>query len=466
MLYMAVLGKRLLDLMGGENNIDTITHCATRLRVSFVDRSKVDVEAIKSTEGVVSVMDKGGQFQIVIGTNVPSVYSELAEGTKFDRETTSVEEDTNNDRTSDGKDQKKNLFNTFVEIVVSIFSPILPLFAGAGLLRGLTILAERIGILSADGSTYTILTAAATSVFYFLPLIVAVTTARRFKADPIVAIAVMGALLLPEFQDMMTDGVGTTVSFMGLPVYLADYSSSIIPAILAIVVQAQLEKWLRRALPQSLHMIFVPTIVLFLVVPLTAIVFGPIGTQLSLWIAGGVEQVLSLNGWVLGALIAGIWNILIMFGIHWAVNTTVVIPNIATTGSSQIIALSAAGNFGMAGAALGTFFIAKNKELKNFSLTAIASVFLSGIVEPAIYGVGLKYKTPLIAGIIGSAAGGAFMGGMGTVGFAFVFGGLTTIPAFVGSTILSYLGGLAIAFVVGTVITMLLGIKEEKPAQS
>jgi PTS system beta-glucosides-specific IIC component len=187
---------------------------------------------------------------------------------------------------------------------------------------------------------------------------------------------------------------------------------------------------------------------------------GPIGNYLSIWSAQGVEYILSLNSIISGAIIGGIWNILIMFGVHWAPNTTIVIPNIALTGESAIIAYAANANFGMAGAALAVYFRTKSKSLKSYSITSIVSVFLSGIVEPAIYGLGVNLKTPLVAGCIGAALGGAFMGAFNVVGYAFVFGGITTIPAFAGPGLWAYVVGLAISFAAGLLITLALGFNE------
>ncbi|MDD3746792.1 MAG: beta-glucoside-specific PTS transporter subunit IIABC [Anaerostipes sp.] len=447
---MKNLGKQILELVGGEGNIKSITHCATRLRFQFFDKSKVDIERLKENKTIVGVVN-AEQFQIIIGIHVRDVYLELTKQTGLGVKQIKQENGT-----------KKKIGAIFLDAIVSIFSPLLPVLAGSGILRGLVILASQIGILSEQSGTYIILTAASTAVFTFLPILLAVTTSRKFKASMYISILIMGALLMPNFQALMTDGVGTIVHFMGIPVLMVQYTGSVIPAICAIFVQSKIEKRLKIIIPQSLHLILIPAISLFLMVPLTAIVFGPVGVGLGVGIAKVVKLILNLNGWISGAFISGIWNILIMFGIHWAVNTTIVIPNIALTGHSRIIALAAGANFGMAGACLGVWIKTKDKELKGYTISAIMSIFLSGIVEPALYGVGLKYKRPLITGIIASALGGAVMGGMGVVGYAFVFGGITTIPAFMGPKILWYVVGLLTSFVMGTVLTVLFGFEKKK----
>ena len=452
------LGEKLLHLMGGRSNIMKLTHCATRLRPTFKDKSKVDVGKIQALEGVVGVVDKDPGFQIIIGTNVGNVYEEIMQADGFIERKEVIE----GEKRGEVSQNKKGLLNIFVQMVVGIFSPLLPLLAGSGLLRGFTILANETGILNTKSSTNTILTVAATSVFYFLPLLVAYTSAKYFKTSPIIAAAVMGALIMPEFIELMGGQSGALAQFMGLSFPVFAYTSQVIPAILTTWIQAKLEKVIKKLIPTSLHMIVIPTVLLFLLVPLAAIVIGPAGNYLSIGMAKGVSWLMGINTVISGAVIGGIWNLLITFGIHWAPNTMVVIPVIAQSGHSAIIAYGANANFGMAGAALAVFFMTRNKSLKGFSLTAITSVMLSGIVEPAIYGLGLRFKSPLLAGCLGAAAGGAFMGLFKVEGNAFVFGGLTTIPAFAGPTLWFYIIGLLISFVSGFTLTWAFVIKEGK----
>ena len=445
------LAQQILEYLGGTENIESITHCATRLRPSLKKRELVQSEKIELLDGVTGVVNKDSGYQIIIGTNVGEVYEDFLK--VLNRE--------NNETTNEKNSKvqtKKSLINEFVQLVVSIFSPLLPLLAGSGLLRGFTILANEVGILSTDSSTNLMLTLAATSVFYFLPLLVSVTAANRFKTSPYIAIAVAGALIMPDFINLIQGDGGNTISFFGLPVPVFNYTSQILPAIFTTWVQSKMEHFMKKTIPNSLHMILIPTVLLFVLVPVS--IFGPLGNYISIGIAGFVNYLARINQIITGAITGGIWNILIMFGVHWAPNTMVIIPEIASTGHSPFIAYGATANFGMAGAAFAVFLRSKNTKLRNFSLTAITSVFLSGIVEPAIYGLGVKFKTPLIAGCLGAAMGGAFMGAFNVIGNAFVFGGLTTIPAFAGPTLWAYIVGLVIAFFGGMILTIILGIKD------
>lgn len=450
-----MLAAKLLELMGGKDNIVSVTHCATRLRPQLRDRGLVDGEAISNLDGVTGVVNKDSGFQIIIGMNVGDIYKAFMKIWKPDEGNAPASV-----QTEHKGNEKHEWLNEFIALVVSIFSPLLPLLAGSGLIRGFTILANEMGWLSTTSTTNLILTLTATSVFYFLPLLTAVTAAKRFQTSPYIAVAVLGALIMPDFIALVQGDGGNVFSFMGISMPAFNYTSQIIPAILTTWLQSKMEHFMQRKVPTSLHMIVIPTVLLLVLVPLTAGLIGPIGNYISIGVAKVVTWLVNINSIITGAIIAGIWNILIMFGVHWAPNTMVIIPDIAKNGSSPFIAYGANANFGMAGAAMAIFLRSRNKKLKNFSLTAITSVMLSGIVEPAIYGLGVKFKTPLIAGCLGAAMGGAFMGMFHVVGNAFVFGGLTTIPAFAGATLWAYITGLAISFVGGLILTLAFGVKD------
>jgi PTS system beta-glucosides-specific IIC component len=446
------LGKTVLDLVGGEKNVMGVSHCATRLRFTLIDDSKADTAALKETDGVLGIVQKGGQYQVVIGPTVDKVYRDLVNGTGLEGSASGSADST--------EGEKKGIASVFMETISALFTPILPLLAGSGVLRGLVLLATQIGILSTESSTYVILTCASTAVFYFLPILLAFTAAQKFGCSPFVSVAIMGSLIMPDFVALMGDiGNGAMADFMGLPIVLMTYSSTVIPAVLSIWVFSKLQRWLEKVIPETVQLCFVPLISLFVMVPLTAGVIGPLGVYLGNGIAWIVTSLVSFNGWIAGAVVGGFWNILVIFGIHWAVNP-VMIQNVATLGYDYIVPFTCATNFGMAGATFGVFLRTKDQKMKQFSLSALLSIFFAGITEPAIYGVGLKYKKPIAAAFIGGAIGGAFMGGMGVKAYAFVFGGLTTIPAFAGPTLPWYVLGLAICFVVSTIAMVIMGVDD------
>ncbi|MFT8838131.1 beta-glucoside-specific PTS transporter subunit IIABC [Liquorilactobacillus satsumensis] len=447
------LGKKILSLIGGETNIQGISHCATRLRMLLKDNriANKNKKAIENLTGVISVVENGGQFQVIIGPAVTNVYDQLLDGTNLTQETN---QDNTKEKNSHG------LVSNFLDIVAGIFTPLLPLLAGSGVLRGIVLLLTQVGWLSETSGTYHILTAASTAVFYFLPILLAFTSAEKFKVNKYVAAAIMGALIMPEFTQIMGNhGNGIITHFLGIPIVTMTYTSTVIPAILSIWCLSYVEYYLKKIISENLQLLFVPLISLFIMVPLTAGIFGPFGVYLGEWISDGINFLMNANGWLAGAIVGGAWNIFVIFGLQWAVNP-VMIQNISKLGYDFIVPLTAAANFGMAGATLGTFFRTKDSKMKAYSISALLSIFFAGITEPAIYGIGIKYKKPLIGAVTGGAIGGAFIGGLHAKAFAFVFGGITTLPAFIGKTFISYVIGLIICFVVAMIVTLLIGIDE------
>lgn len=444
------IAEFVLDRIGGESNILSVTHCATRLRFRLRDEKQVNQKELNESDDVIQAFSKSGQYQVIIGTEVPKVYNELInisnlEGSKEE----SLEK------------EKGNLVARFFNTISSIFTPLLPALAGAGILRGILLLIEQLGWIDNKSGTYVILSAASMSVFYFLPILLAFTSAQRFKVNPYIAAVIGASLIHPELINLLGDsGNGTVTSFIGIPIILMNYSSTVIPAILAIWVYSYLEKFLEKYIWKSVQIIFVPLISLVIIVPVTVGLFGPFGVYVGEGIANLINWLSESNGWITGLVVGGIWNVFVVFGLQWAVNP-IMISNISALGFDKVVPLTGAANFGIAGAAFAVLLKSKNKKMKSFSLSALLSIFFAGITEPAIYGVGMKLKRPFIGGIIGGAVGGAYIGGMGVKSYAFVFGGLTTLPAFVGSTFVHYIIGLVICFVVGAIATYILGFKEQ-----
>lgn len=445
------LGRQILSLVGGSGNVDSVAHCATRLRMSVKNEGSVQRKKLEDLPGVLGVAEGGGQLQVIVGPSVPTVYEDFVKGSP-------LEHGAGGGLPANGK--KQSLVTRFFDTVAAIFTPLLPLLAGSGVLRGIVLLCNQLGWLKDTSATSIILTAASTAVFYFLPVLLAFTAAERFHANKFVAVAIMGALITPSILDLMGDkGNGVVVHFMGLPIVLMTYTSTVIPALLSVWVLSKLEILLKKIIPENLQLLFVSLLSLLIMVPLTAGIFGPFGVYLGEGLSNVINWLMQSASWMGGLVVGGIWNVFVIFGLQWAVNP-VMIQNISAHGFDFIVPLTAAANFGMAGAAFGFFVRCRSKKMKTYSLSALISIFFAGITEPAIYGIAVKYKKPLISAMIGGAAGGAFMGLMHVKAFAFVFGGLTTIPAFVGSTLPAYLIGLAICFFVAFAATFVVGTGE------
>lgn len=444
------IAEFVLDRIGGESNILSVTHCATRLRFRLRDEKQVNEKELNESDDVIQAFSKSGQYQVIIGTEVPKVYNELINISNLE-----------GSKEESSEKEKGNLVARFFNTISSIFTPLLPALAGAGILRGVLLLIEQLGWIDNKSGTYVILSAASMSVFYFLPILLAFTSAQRFKVNPYIAAVIGASLIHPELINLLGgSGNGTVTSFIGIPIILMNYSSTVIPAILAIWVYSYLEKFLEKYIWKSVQIIFVPLISLVIIVPVTVGLFGPFGVYVGEGIANLINWLSESNGWITGLVVGGIWNVFVVFGLQWAVNP-IMISNISALGFDKVVPLTGAANFGIAGAAFAVLLKSKNKKMKSFSLSALLSIFFAGITEPAIYGVGMKLKRPFIGGIIGGAVGGAYIGGMGVKSYAFVFGGLTTLPAFVGSTFVHYIIGLVICFVVGAIATYILGFKEQ-----
>ncbi|MFB3225212.1 beta-glucoside-specific PTS transporter subunit IIABC [Exiguobacterium sp. PHA03] len=444
------LAKEIIESVGGEQNVSSLVHCATRLRFVLKDKAKADKLKLEKLEGVIAVKESGGQFQVVVGNTVPEVYQAIGKQTKL------MEESTETSKTN----EKGNIFGRAIDIISSIFTPLLGVMAGAGILKGLLAIATNAGWLIPTETTYIILNATADSLFYFLPILLAVTSARKFGANQFVAMTVAGALIYPTIIQLKTDAVATT--FFGIPVTMMSYTSTVIPIILAVWVMSYVEKFFNRHVHESVKNFVTPLIALITIVPLTLIVFGPIGVTSGDLIAAFILKVLAFNPILAGAFIAGVWQVLVIFGIHWGV-VPIFINNIATKGYDYIKPATAPAIFAQAGASFGVMLRSKNKKLKTLAgSTGITALF--GITEPAVYGVTLRLKRPFIAAVISAAVGGGIVGHFGSVAVASGPPGLLTLPVFIGDSMTAFYGlliGVGVSFFLSMVLTYILGFEDD-----
>lgn len=450
------MAKGILDNVGGPENIANMTHCATRLRLNLKDVSKANDNAVKSVDGVVDVINKAGQYQVLIGIEVPHVYDEF-EKLVVGSEKSSLEEKGN---------QGGSILSNIFSAISSIFSPLLPALAGSGILRGLLILFVQLGWISENSGTYSILFSTSMAVFYFLPVLLAFSSARRFGASPYISALIGAALLHPDFISLLgTTGNGAKTTFFGIPTVLMNYNSTVVPIILSIWVFSYLYKWLDKTIPETLKLVLVPLISLIIMVPLTIIVIGPIGVYGGEGIANFVNWLIERSGILTGIVIGGGWSILVSFGIHWAVNP-IMINNISQNGFDYICPLTFACNFAVIGTALGVWLKAKNKNLKNFAMTGVITIALSAIIEPTLFGMLVKNKKLFLAQIIAGAVGGAYLGLTKVVTNAFVFGSVTTFPSFIvnNANIINGVIGLSISVFVGAILGYTFTGKDDKLA--
>lgn len=443
--------KEIINNIGGLDNISSLTHCVTRLRFQLKDYSIVNRDNIKKLNVVLSIVEGNNQFQIVIGNEVENVYNAIIKTYNINNSNTS---------SSGSKDNnKKNILMNILNKLTIIFNPIVPALAGAGMLKAILVILQTYNLLSTSDSTFKILSAAGNSVFYFLPLFLAVSCAKAFNCNIFISLGIMASLMEPNFTSMIKSN-GDIVNFFMVPVVLMSYTGTLIPALISIYVYSKFEIILKKIVPKSLEIFLLPMIALMVMVPLTIIVIGPIGVFLGDGIGNIINIMSTKSGLLAGALIGATWTLLVMLGIHWGV-VPIMINNISRLGYDVIRPMIAAATFASSGAAFGVFLKSKNKKTKAFALSSLLPSLFGGITEPIIYGISIKYKKPFIAQIIAGAIAGGFMGATQTKAIVYVFPALTTLPAFFGDTFKFYCIGISISFILSALFTYILGFDED-----
>lgn len=435
----------ILKGVGGIGNISTVSHCFTRLRFVLKDNGAADKAALEQISGVMKVVESGGQLQIVIGNEVAKVYKELLQ---------QVPELNAADQAASGEKQEKLSFKGILNMIASIFTPTIPVLAGSGVIKGILVLLSTYGILASDTGTYQILNAAADSVFYFMPIILGYTSAKIFNCNALISMAIGGALIYPNLVTFMAGA--ESVTFLGLPVINTAYGSTVIPIILATLVYSKLEKLLERVVPNVVKSVISPLISLVIMVPATLMIFGPFGNYTSEMVGKFFQSITAVSPLVAGAFFGGLYPILVMFGMHRAL-VPIGINEVQTFGSTTLWAFTGPANFAQAGAAFGSFLRLKDKEMKSVALSASITA-LFGITEPALYGVNLKYKRPMVAVVISGMIGGAIAGIGGARAYAVAIPSILTIPTFFGEGFAAFMIAIAAAFVLGVVITVVVGL--------
>lgn len=442
------LAENVLRLVGGEDNVVTVVHCATRLRFSLRDINKVDVAGLEQLEGVIATMKASGQFQVVIGNRVAEVYRQIGEISTLLDDSRGSQQGSRSNNT--------NVFSKMIDIISSIFTPLLGAMAASGVLKGLLSIALAEGWMSKTESTYVILAAAADSLFYFLPIMLAITTARKFQGNIFVAVSIAGALIYPSIIELFN--TKADVSFAGIPVVLMKYTSTVIPIILSIWVMCQLERLFNKFIHETVRSIVTPFLLLVIMVPLTLITIGPIGIYTSELAASFFVTIFGFNSILAGALIAAVWQILVIFGMHWAF-TPVIINDITTIGRSTLKAATVPAVFAQAGAVLAVMLKTKNKKMKALAgSTFITALF--GITEPAVYGVTLKLKKPFVCAVIAAAVGGGIVGYSNSAAISTGIPSLLTLPIFYGEGFGGLILGICVSFVLAAVLTYIVGFED------
>ena len=446
------VGIQVLEFVGGRDNVSKLTHCATRLRFEFYDMSKVEVKKIEQLNGVISVVNSGGQFQVVIGNDVQTAYRAIL------NEIGNLEGLNNNSNKT--KDKEGSILARFISVISTTFTPMIPAITGAGMIKAVLAILTLTGVLSSDSQTYYLLNTIADAAFFFMPVLLAYGAAIKFECSPILAMTIAGVLLHPNLSSLLASG--EAVHFIGIPVRLTDYAGSVLPIIITVWVMSYIERFAEKVSPSIIKFFTKPLIILLITAPLALIVIGPFGTYLNDLVAAGAEFINGKASWLIPLLMGALQPLLIVTGTAWAMTpiATIQLTNLgaeAINGPGML-----ASNIAQGAATVCVAVKSKNKNLKQLAGSSGITALL-GITEPALYGVNLKLKRPMIASMIGGGCAGIYAGLSGLVRYAFVSPGLAGLPAFIGENPMNIVHALitcVIAFVVTFAVTWVMGFED------
>lgn len=460
------LAKDIVKNVGGKDNIKSLTHCVTRLRFKLKDESKANDEVLKKMNGVITIMKSGGQYQVVIGNHVPYVYADVCEVAGISGEVSKV---------VDEKGDNGSLFDRVIDVISSIFQPVLGVLAACGMLKGLNVMFSMIGLYSNKSGAYLLIDSIGGAMFTFLPVFLAYTASKKFGLKPFVGMVIGCALCTPALQLSTMSAAGKPLftlfkstmfqspvynTFFGIPMISMDYTSTVLPAILIVYFASKCEKFFNKIVPDVVKFFFVPLLTLLVALPVGYLLIGPVATFASNMIASGILSINSISPILSGAIMGAFWQVLVIFGLHWGL-IPIYINNVMTHGYDNFLTTSFATTWATTAIVLAIALKTKDKKLKALSFPAIVSGFF-GVTEPAIYGVVLPKKKPFILSCIVSGLVGAYygfanikeyiVGGMGIFEFPSMINPKTGSLASLYVAITGAVAAIVIAFVVEFII--------------
>ena len=452
------LAKEILENVGGKENINSLTHCVTRLRFRLKDESKANDEALKNNHGVVTVMKSAGQYQVVIGNHVPLVYADVCELAGISNGTQQVEE------------APQGLFNKLIDIISGCFQPILGPLCAAGIIKGLNaLLVFILGSSFSNSGTYMILNAIGDSIFNFLPIILGYTAAKKFNVNVIVGMIIGATLCYPTIQTDTLSAVGKAIGtlpfigsyytkFIGIPFVSGNYTSTVVPVICIVALAAQIQKIAKKFVPEMLQNFFVPFFVLIISLPIGLLVIGPVVSLLTTVLSNMFAGLYAFSPIVTAFVIGALWQCLVIFGLHWAL-VPMAMVNIGNLGYDTILPGMLGTTFAATGVLAAMYLKLKDENKKALAIPGVISAFC-GVTEPAIYGFLLPEKTPFVFSCIGGAVGGAIMGTVAVKQYVIGGLGIFSVVNFISpkgnatGMIVSLIAG-AVSLVVGFILTMI-----------
>lgn len=453
------LAKKIVANVGGKENINSLTHCITRLRFKLKDEGQAKDDILKNMDGVVTVMKSGGQYQVVIGNHVPAVFEDVIEIAGI-----------TNEGAEDSSDQ--GIFNRLIDIISSVFQPFLGALAATGMIRGVTSLLVALNVLDNTSGTFTMLNGIGDALFYFMPIAVAVAAAKKFNVNQYVGLAIGAAMVYPSLQLDAFSAAGEPImtlfdgslfaspvytTFLGIPLVATNYTSSVVPAIFVVWIASKFQKVVRKALPELLHAFFVPFFVLLISLPIGFLAIGPVISIMTSLLASGFDALMNFSPILFGLVTGTVWQVLVIFGLHWSI-VPISIIQLSTLGYATALIGTFGASFAQTAAVFAMYFKLKNPKEKALVIPAVISgVF--GITEPAIYGLSLPKKKPFVFSMVGGGISGAFLSAMGARWYTNGGLGIFGIPRFINpetgdmSGVIYTLIAIGIASVIGFTLT-------------
>lgn len=451
----------IVEKVGGKENIKSLTHCITRLRFQLEDENRADDAALKGSDGIVTVIKSGGQYQVVIGNHVANVYADVCRAAGISDE-----------KTSDETMEKKGAFNALIDIISGCFQPILGPLCAAGIVKGLNaVLVLLLGAAYSAGGTYMILNAIGDTVFYFMPVILGYMAARKFNVQPIIGMVIGAAMCYPTIQKSALEAAGEALgtlpvigdyytTFIGIPVVAGNYTSSVVPVLVIVAFAGKIQKLAKKYIPELVQNFFVPFAVLIISVPIGLLVIGPVVSVFTAFLSQIFTGLYSFSAVLTAAAVGMLWQVLVIFGLHWAI-IPISLMNMSSLGYDTVIA----GSFGCAFAATAVMAAMaikmKNKKRKAMTVSAAISS-ICGVTEPAIYGFAVPEKIPFACLLAGSGVGGATLGFFGIKKYSMGALGIFGIPNYInpeggaGGELIGVLIGISVSALVAFVLTMML----------
>lgn len=446
-------GDKIIELVGGKENIDSFTHCMTRLRFYLKDPSKAQTDKLKRVRGVLGALYKMGQYQVVLGENVVTIFDYIEKNYNI-----KSEELSGVDQEEVAKEDRKrgNIFKRIIEFISSSVTPFVTVIYGAGMLQVFLSLISAFWPTIKTNDTYMMFYWLAQTAFYFMPILIAYGTAKYMKGNPVFSMTVTATLLYPDFMKYV--GSSKTLSLFGIHVMANSYASSLLPALLVTILVVYLERFFYKVIPGVLRAVFAPMLVLVVAMPVAFLILAPLGSILGQYVVQAFVWLYAHLGGITLGLLAGSLPFIIIGGMNMMF-APFMVQNLTTLGYDAIFRPAfIMHNMAEGGACLGVAVRTKNKQLKTDAISCAISAIVSGVTEPALYGITLKYGT-LKYVICSAAIGGITAGFMGAKAFAMGYSSILAIPIF-GKTILAVTIAIVVTIALSFLLTLIFGFDE------